>query len=97
MPGLSSILGLFAGQNPISFLADMLTVGGGVIAKIDANDTGTDDLIADVAVATGQALNAWQHGTGDNIRKACDAGIAALQTLKANAPVGGSYQDPPVK
>lgn len=62
----------------IGLLPMILTSIGNDLKNKDTNDTGKDDAAGNILIAAGPAIEAWESGNGNALRKALIAIRAAI-------------------
>ncbi len=89
------LLGFFKGGNVFETIAKLLTFGGGVLASTDENNTGTDDLIADVLVSAGDGLTAYSKKDYNEAGNIIEGIISCLKTLQQRLKESGQIEPNP--
>lgn len=86
------LISLFKGGNVWETTAKLLTFGGGVVAGLDSDKVGNDDLIADVMVSAADGLTAYARKDYNRAGNIIDGLISALETLKARLKDAGKLE-----
>jgi hypothetical protein len=74
---------LIKGKNAVESASTACRLASGVLASMDANTTGKDDIAATALDACADVLDSLQSSDSNTIGKALDAAIAGLQTARA--------------
>ena len=93
------LLQLFKGKNIYATIGKVLGFGGAAIAGIDGNNTGTDDLVAQIMLAGSDGLEIYANPNIPNDQKirVIDSIIVALNSLRNSLTNQGSGANTPTR